>query len=149
MDYTQQSHEPIFNFGMDETARASMLETARWAKFIAIMGFIFLGILIVAGIFLSMTLSNNPYMQARGMGGIFGGFSIVLYVIMAAIYFYPTYALYKFSRLIKPALLTENQQMFNTALGYLKGMFKYTGIVMIVVLALYGVIIIGGLLYSL
>lgn len=81
------------------------------------------------------------------MGGI--GFTL-LYLLIAALYFYPTYALYKYSVLIKPAIANADTEMFNRAIGYKKAMFKYMGILMIIVIALYALIfmfaIMGGLI---
>ena len=39
--------EGIFHLGIDETARAYMLETSRWAKFLALIGLILTGMLSI------------------------------------------------------------------------------------------------------
>jgi hypothetical protein len=74
------------------------------------------------------------------MLGAFGTAGTILYVLLiVAIEFYPIYALLKFSNQIKPALHTSNQEQFNSALGHLKGMFKYIGIIAIIILSLYAI----------
>lgn len=136
--------EHIFHLEVDNTAKAYMLETARWAKFLAILSFIGMGILIAAGFYMSTMSSqlaaaygNNPMMETMGP------IMMVMYILIVAIYFYPVFALLKFSNLIKPAIQSANQQQFNNAFRYMKNMFKYIGIITIIILCLYGVVIIA------
>ena len=130
----------VFNLGVDEEAKSYMLEAARWGKFLAIIGFIGLALMLLGFLFL------GDYMSAYSSGANLGPTGRMIYgIIVVAICFYPVYALLKFSNLIKPALLTSNQQMFNTAFRYLKGMFKYYGILMIIMLGLYALMIIFAL----
>lgn len=120
---------------IDETGKTHFLEMAKWTKFLAIMGFIMMGIMIVAGLFMGSIFASIPGYNAVGaLSGI--GFAIV-YTLISAIYFYPIYALYKFSTLIKPALAYNDTTMFNEAIAYKKNMFKYMGIMTIIILAMY------------
>lgn len=137
MESFGNKQEHLFNLGIDEIARAHMLETVRWGKFLAILGFIFLGLLIVFGLLSGFVLSafdqTNTFSAGMGIGMMF------VYLLIAGIYFYPTWALYKFSVLSKQALHTYNQHLFNDSLRYLKNVFKFFGIVTIVMLGLYGI----------
>ncbi len=144
-DNTQESG--FFNLGVDETAKGHMLETARWAKFLAIIGFVLLGLLVLAGIFMSTIMGT--LMAGSGFNSTVGGASglmMVVYIIFAAIYFFPTYYLYKFAVLIKPAILTGNQEEFNTALSYLRSAFRFIGIMMLIVLGIYALVFIVGII---
>lgn len=147
MESFGNKQEHIFNLGIDETARAHMLETVRWGKFLAILGFIFLGLLIVFGLLSGFVLSafdeTNAFSAGMGIGMMF------VYLLIAGIYFYPTWALYKFSVLSKQALATYNQHLFNDSLRYLKNVFKFFGIVTIVMLGLYGIGIVFAVLGAL
>ena len=119
-------------------ARANMLEIARWTKFISIVMFIGLGLGVLGAI--AMMLGSSAFDNlGYGALGIGMGF---FYLLMVALYFYPIYALYKFSELIKPAIRTANQQQFNDAFAYLKGHYKFFGILLIIVIALYGLVFI-------
>ena len=137
MESFGKKQESIFNLGIDEEARAHMLETVRWGKFLAILGFVFLGLLILFGVLSGFIISafdqSNVFTAGMGIGMMF------VYLLIAAIYFYPTWALYKFSVLSKQALHTHNQQQFNQSLRYLKNIFKFFGIITIIMLALYGI----------
>lgn len=123
---------------IDETGKAHFLEMAKWTKFLAIMGFIMMGIMIVAGLFMGSIFASLPvYNTVGALSGI--GFA-VFYTLISAIYFYPVYALYKFSTLIKQALAHNDTAIFNEAIAYKKNMYKYMGILMIIILAMYALI---------
>jgi hypothetical protein len=124
----EQKNIDIFSSGLDETAKAHLLETTRWTKFLAIASFIGLGLMILSGIFLASFVSTysttNSYSEGSGI--------LVGYVIVALIYFYPLFALLKFSSNMKNGILTNNQELINEGFRYQKGMFRYIGIVMII-----------------
>jgi hypothetical protein len=144
MDSYNQSNSSIFSMEIDEQGKSNFLEMARWTKFLAIVGFIFMGLGFVAFVMLGSATMNNmaalsgetSQYASLGMTAM-----IIMYIIIAALYFYPLYALLKYSTGIKTALQTNDKIKFNDAIGYLKGMFKYLGILMIICLALYGIII--------
>lgn len=140
MDSFGNKQEEIFSFGIDEVAKAHMLETARWGKFLAIISFIGLGLLVLVGILsgfiLSATGQSNVFTAGVGIG------MTMVYLLIAALYFYPTWALFQFSKLSKQAILTSNQQQFNESQRYLKNIFKFLGIMAIIVLAIYGLAIV-------
>src|SRR4051812_43436789 len=115
----------LFEFGIDETAKGYLLDTARWSKFLAVLGFVFLGLLLVAGFFSGVILSNT---YSRLGATVPSGLLFVVYAVLAVLYFFPTWYLFKFSVRIKPALLTNDQQGFNSALSYLRNAFRFVGI---------------------
>lgn len=127
----------IFHLEIDETAKASMLETARWSKFLTIVFFIFFGLLVLGWAVVMFANIGDSISQILGL--FYGLIAIGLYV-------YPVYALYKFSTLLKLGVSTANQEQFNLALNYQKNMFKYMGILTIVGLVLYGLILLFALI---
>lgn len=132
------SNSEIFNLQVDEVARAHMLEMARWGKFLSIVGFISLGLLALAAVAM---LFSTALVDTMGYG-VFGTGIAFIYLVFAALYFYPAYALYKFSNTVKPAIRTANQAQFNQALSHLKGVFKFVGIFTIIIIGIYGLIFI-------
>lgn len=131
---------------IDDTARAHLLELSRWGKFMAIVVFIMMGLLILFGVILAASLTS----LSNGFGGNPNGFSgsllVLLFVFAAGVYFYPAFALYKYAVLAKKALPAEDQLMFNTALAYLKNAFKYIGVLMLILICIYVLtFIFGGL----
>lgn len=139
-NYPEHNQDAIFDFGIDDTAQSHMMETARWGKFLAIVGFIGMGILVVISLF--ALAGASALSRAMGTSNFISLF--IVYFVLAAVYFYPTFALFKFSQKLKPALAHRNQQLFNEAMGYLKNMFRYIGIVVIIMLVIYGLLFIFG-----
>jgi hypothetical protein len=64
---------------------------------------------------------------------------------MAVLYYFPTQYLYNFA--VKMKLAIQNSQQNNLEDGFenLKSLFKFTGILMIVVLSIYGLLFLIGL----
>jgi protein-S-isoprenylcysteine O-methyltransferase Ste14 len=114
--------------------------TRKWAMFLAIMGFIFLGIMllfgVIAGVFLSAFKDN---MESSGLTGIIMG---VFFVIMAAVYFFPLLYLFRFSKHIAAAVQTLSKDDLYKAFKNLKSYFVYIGVLIIVMLSVYVVVLI-------
>jgi len=111
-----------------------------WAKFLAILGFVFMGMMVIAGFIMSIVLAvipNKAFGSLPFPSFLFG----IFYLIMAAIYFLPILYLYRFSSGIKKALLLKNQNQFAKAFSNLKAHYRFIGILMIVLLALYPILI--------
>lgn len=142
MDSYSKRDQDIFYFGIDETARAYMMETARWAKFLALIGLILTGMLSVGLVFLIFGSSEiaKQFGSAYGVGYGIGMFLFYLFIIL--IILYPSLTLLRFAKRIKPALATGNNEQFNDAIKNLKNTFKFWGIYMIIFLAIYGISII-------
>src|SRR5436190_18245238 len=106
--YTEQNQETsLFGLGIDPTSKAHLSEAARWAKFLAICGFVSLTLMVIYGIFISFYFStmmdgleNSPY-RSRGMGNIFGVGMAVFYIVCAVIGFFPYFFLFRFASKMK------------------------------------------------
>lgn len=126
------------NTGFDEVSKAHLLETTRWTKFLAVLGFIFTGLLAIfalAFIFMGASLfaSYPSEMSASGLGATMG----FVFLISAALYFYPIYSLLKFSTCMKRGLNTGSRELINEGFRYQKNMYRFIGIMAIIVIALY------------
>ncbi len=122
---------------VDAEAHQHLLETAKWAKFLGIVGFIVSVILIIASIFASSFLATmgGGAMAAPAPGGL-GVMISVLYVIMAVIYFVLSLYVYRFAVRMKQALLNTDQVNFVSGLHNLKLAYRISGIIVIVYLVL-------------
>ncbi len=136
--------QEIFSLTIDEEAKGHLLETARWTKFIAIMGFVFLGLLLLAA--LAMVAGFSQMSELSGLGSSFGIGMALMYCLIGLLYFFPVFYLYKFSVLIRPAINSGNQTLFNQALSYKRKMFKFIGILFLVILGLYAIVFVFGIL---
>jgi len=132
-NYEKQIFE---NTGLDDTARYHLLDTVRWTKFLAIIGFVITGLFLVAAILMVVIGKSIFAMSPQYPGGLAAGLGLV-YIIAAGIYFYPVYALLRFSGCMKKGILNDDRQLVNDAFRYQKLMYKYIGILMIIILAFY------------
>lgn len=115
----------------------SYLNTAsKWAKFLAIIGFIGVGILALLGIFLTITLTFTQRMAPSVFPFPMGLLGLI-YIVFAAINFFPALYLYQFSESTKRALYLRETASMTDAMNNLKRVFKYFGIMTIVVIAMY------------
>lgn len=148
-------HEEKNDFCLNEETLKHIKETAQWAKFLSIIGFIFIGLMIILGvvmIFVIPTLNQ----KISGLSGtspmVNSVYFSVFYFILAAVYFFPVLYLFRFSNQSLKALKNKEIKFLAQAFKQLKNHFKFVGILVIIsfsfyVLAILGIMI-GGLLGS-
>ena len=120
---------------LSDNSRIYLKEIGSWGFFLAIMGFIGVGLIVLIAIFIGPLLSSVSYdSPISSMAGV--GFAFI-YLLIAAIYFFPVYYQYKFSTLIKKAILYKDQVSLELAFKNLKHRYKYIGIMIIVIVGFY------------
>ena len=136
-EINSQSNDSIL---INDEIREYLKETAKWANFLAILGFIGLGLMaiaIIAMLFLNGSRSNNY----SNVGG--SSFIAVFYILLAVLYYYPINYLYKFSVDITKGVNSNDQELFTSGFKSLKSLFKFQGILTIVVISIYIFIFLG------
>lgn len=137
---------------LNDLAIDALRESAKWCMFLAIIGFIGIGFMILAGLVMSAAMSalpDNPaFGGAMGPLGSIKAYMGIMYVVIAALYFFPIYYLYKYAVGTKRALQSSNSDVLTDALVNLKSHHKFLGITTIVVISLYIVIIIGVVIFA-
>ncbi|KYP15029.1 DUF5362 family protein [Flavihumibacter sp. CACIAM 22H1] len=140
----------LFDLQVDGISSSYLAETAKWAKFLSIIGFIVCGILVLAGIFMGSILSDLSSMG--GNPGVFAGggsiFISILYVAMSALYFFPCLYLYRFAVAMKTALQANDALQLQTSFKNLKSSFRFVGILTIILLSLYVLIFVGAGIFA-
>lgn len=131
-----------FSLQIDDTGANALFQTAKWARFIAIVGFVMLGLLVMVGLFAGSLLSLAGSQIGSGSAVPAATFSF-LYIAMALLYFFPLLYLYRFGTKMKEALVNNNQEKLNDSLLNIKSCFKFLGIMTIVLLAVYALIFVG------
>ncbi len=125
----------LFDLQIDHQASSFLRETAKWSKFLAIVGFIFIGLFLIivlfAGSLMSSMMSSAYGTPGSGSGGT------ILVAAVGLIYFFPCFYLYKFATKMQVALRNNDQESLNTSFENLKSCFKFMGILMIILLAFY------------
>ncbi|MET0392499.1 MAG: DUF5362 family protein [Chitinophagaceae bacterium] len=148
----QQQDSPLFGLSVDPVSKSHLAEAARWAKFLAIVGFIMCGLVVLVGIFagsffsmFSSRYSSYDNDVAFSSGGV-GIFMAVLYIGIAILYFFPCLFLYQFAAKMKVALQSDDQDTLNVSFQSLKKMFRFVGILTIIFLSFYAIALIIGLI---
>jgi hypothetical protein len=127
-------------------AQGYLMESAKWGKFLAIMGFILCGIMVIMAFFIPVFLSQVPP-SATMPYGFSSGMKIGMtigYLILAIVLFFPCLYLYKFSVKMQSAVSVTSQENFDESLMNLKSMLKFYGIFTIIILSFYALVFIIG-----
>ncbi len=128
-----------FEMQLDQSAKDFLKETAKWAYFLAILGFVGIGLFVVIAIFAGALFSAMGAAMPRmgAFGGSFGAIMSFFYLLIAAVYFFPVYYLFKFGSNAKRAFRDNDSEALTSSLGYLKSHYKFIGILMVSILVLY------------
>ncbi|SHM52340.1 hypothetical protein SAMN04488057_10213 [Cyclobacterium lianum] len=111
-----------------------LLETCKWAKFLAIVGYVGIGLIILMAFVVTIGVSFfdtgiDKAFDMRGIG--------LMYLVIAVVYFFPVNYLYRFSKHLKTGLIANDEGTISTGFENLKSLFKFMGIFTIVMLSLY------------
>ena len=144
----EQTNENLFDLQIDHQSNSYLSEVAKWGKFLAIIGFIFCGLMVIAALFAGTLMASM--MSGFGSGeatstAIGGGFITFIYLIFALIYFFPCLYLFNFAAKMQVALRNNQQELLNIAFRNLKSCFKFMGILMIIMLSFWALAIIGAI----
>jgi hypothetical protein len=114
--------------------------TRKWTMFFAVLGFIMIGIMLIAGLFAVLFLS---VFKGGNTGiGLPEGFIFIFIVLFAIIYFFPVLYLFRFSKHMGNAVKDFDKTELNKAFRNLKSYYVLIGILTILFMALYVVAII-------
>jgi len=115
----------------------------KWAMFLAIVGFIFLGMMLIFGLLAGTFMS---LFKSTEIGtGFPEAFVFILILVIALIFFFPILFLFRFSKHTANAVHSLNREELHKAFRNLKASLIYFGIMIIIVLSIYfaGLIIAG------
>ena len=138
-----------FELQLDQTAKDFLKETAKWAYFLSIVGFVGIGLMLVIAVFAGTIFTSMGSAMGGAFGSSFGAAMGFVYVFIAAIYFFPVFYLFKFSVNAKKAFRENDSEALSSSLGYLKSHYKFIGIFMAAILALYALIFVFGIIGAL
>src|SRR5262249_29628354 len=131
----EEQNESLFELQVDPVSVQHLQDAARWGKFLSIVGFIMIGLLVLLGVVMGTMLS---FFNAAARAGAFKGTLIsVLYIAFAFLYFFPCLYLFRFSNKMQAAFRTNDQESLIEGFGNLKSCLKFVGILTIVAIGLY------------
>ena len=132
------------NLIIDWRSKEFLKETAKWTKFLTILGFVGIGLMVLGSLVMlfapSSLMSNGDFP--------FGGkiFMMLLYLAFAVLYYFPISYLYQFSENTKKAIENNDNNAIRDAFEFLKSHYKFMGILTIILLSFYAIIIFIGLI---
>lgn len=151
--------------------------TAKWARFIAIVGFVIIGLMVLGGIFAGSMIAKmasvtsgmqeaqmeqmRALQEMQGMEGMEGmeesmeqlegmqstGMAMggamytIMFLLIAALIFFPNFLLYQFgTKTLKALNGGADAATLTAALNSHRRYYKFSGILLIIVLAIYAII---------
>lgn len=132
------------NLVIDWRSKEFLKETAKWTKFLAILGFVGIGLMVLGSLVMlfapSSLMSNGDFP--------FGGkiFMMLLYLAFAVLYYFPISYLYQFSENTKKAIENNDNNAIRDAFEFLKSHYKFMGILTIILLSFYAIMIFIGII---
>jgi hypothetical protein len=152
----QNTQAPLFELQVDHQSSSYLADTARWAKFIAIVGFIFCGLLVIIAIFAGSFIAGSFSRFGGGMGsdgvaaygsGI-GAIFTILYILAAIVCFFPNLYLFNFANKMKVALRNNDQEQLTQSFRHLKACYRFIGILLIIYLGFAALMIVFNVIGS-
>jgi hypothetical protein len=132
--------------GLSSEDKGYLETAAKWAKFMAIMGFIGVGFMVL-GAFSLMAMGSMMGSAMEGgspmMGGMMGTGIAVLYLLMALPFFFTCLYLYRFASKIQASLYSNNLTATDAFLN-LRNYFRLRGYIVVAIIILYLVAIVFG-----
>ncbi|WP_439129353.1 DUF5362 family protein [Polaribacter sp.] len=120
---------------LNNASRNFLKETAKWTYFLSIVGFVFLGLMVIFSFFAGALFSSLPNSEIMPID--FGPVMTVTYLILALIYFFPILYLFKFSTKMKIALQSKSDEDLAVAFENLKSHYKFVGVFTIIIISIY------------
>jgi len=142
---------------LNDHAIDALRESGKWCMFLAVVGFIFIGLMLIAGAVFTFAMpaimsaaANNPS-GATMAPNPFAGFKAyfgIIYIVFAIIYFFPVYYLFNYAKGTKHALESGNEEVLANALVNLKSHHKFLGVMTIIMIIIYILIFVVGIIFA-
>lgn len=130
-----------------ESMITALTQTRPWVIFLAVLGFIGAGLLVIGALFMLIVAvagSNFGSSSSNFSGGLGAGVAIV-YLLFAGIYVLPSLLLIRYGAAIG-RIRIEGGRAFEEALRHQKAFWQTFGIMVVVIMVLYFLVIVVALL---
>lgn len=142
-----KEHENIPQLIITEDIRSYLYDMAKWANFLAIVGFVITGFMIIASFTVGAAMSTNPELSSLMASSALSPIAFTVFCLVYAFaIFYPSLLLFKYATKAKLGVLYGEQTSLNEAFNKLKSLFKYWGIITIVFIILYILMVLSQLM---
>ncbi len=127
--------EEITKLEIEQETLKDLDKTRKWTMFLAILGFIGIGVLLIVGLFTGVFLS---VFNKGDTATSYPGWLVCIIIIAASIlYFFPMLYIFRFSKFMSIVIKTRDKEELKKAFKNLRSYFTYIGILVIVVLVIY------------
>lgn len=128
-----------------EEMRSYFYDMGKWARFLSVVGFVISAFLTLSSFGIGAAVTANPAMlsQLGPLAGIGATGITIFYLLLALLFFYPSLLLLRFSAKGRQGILFGDQENFNDAIYHVKSLFKFWGVLTIVLIASYFLLIIA------
>lgn len=141
----ENQNDLLAGIGVDDITQSHLVSIAKWNRFLAIIGIVGFGLLVLimlfGGSYLATMVSS---MGGRGMASSYSSAMFtgifVIYAIIGVVFLIPCIYRLNFSNKMLKALAINDQQAFNDSLANLKIYSQYMGILTIIFIGVYGFI---------
>lgn len=128
--------------GLSDQAKGFLASTAKWAKFFSILGFIWIGMMVIGAFSIGTIMSSTMAATNPDMGFLSSGAITVFYLILAAAMFMPMLYQFQFANNTQEALRRNDDVKMTLAFEKLKAYYKFYGIITILFLGFYVLMIV-------
>lgn len=137
MDNSIQAPVVAPNIELDINTKSTLLDLARWATILAVIGIIFTVGVVGSGLmFVLFLIAEHSSLESQ-----LGQAAMLLFVgasiLCIAFNIYPIYILLRYAKGIKNAINQNDQKVFNKSIARLRNFFRYMVIGIIVSIVLY------------
>src|SRR5256885_9268315 len=127
-----EENQSVFELQVDQSAAKNLSGASGWAKFLAIVIFIAIGLCIISFVALRQQITDTFSQFVPGINAS-QSFGVIMAVIavVAIVCILLMVLLFKGAVLIRRGIQTKNQQTFKVGLASLKGYFSMYGVIAI------------------
>ena len=129
-----EQNEQLFTFPVETSTQRSLASAGTWARFLAILGFVFIGLMLIlfaiAGAGAMSALEKVMPFDMAAMAGLL----IVVVLIVCAVTGVLCYLLIRGANLTKKGIITNDQTAFNAGLASYRTYFMLYGIFSVIAL---------------
>ena len=127
--------EEITKIEIEAETLKDLDRTRKWTMFLAILGFIGIGVLLIVGIFACIFLS--VFNKGDTAHSYPGWLVCIIIIEVSVIYFFPMLYIFRFSKFLSGVAKTYDKEELKKAFKNLRSHFTYIGIMVIVMLVIY------------
>ncbi len=122
-----------------------LVRTRKWVRLCSVLGFIGSGLMLLAG--LTITISGSAIGGSAAMKGMGYGTGLFLvmglvYLVFALLYIYPSLRLWQYASSISQLEATSSSFHLETALDKQRSFWKFVGLMISIIIGLYAMAIV-------